>query len=64
MSHDHTEYNQLSYRLFAKLLMFLTLLLGGFIGYFYGYEMGKQDTMTTVAQVRAIDQTASTTTLK
>jgi len=34
--------SELNHRLFAKLLMFLTLLLGGFIGYFVGYDMGEQ----------------------
>ncbi len=58
---------KLHYRLFAKLIMFVTLLLGGFIGYVSGFNMGKQQTLELIQEGRQIEQTtarstASTTT--
>lgn len=44
--------SQLNYRLFAKLLMFLTFFFGGLVGYFFGFEMGKQEALELLEKGR------------
>lgn len=52
--------DKLHYRLFAKLLLFVTLLLGGFIGYVTGLAMGKQQTLELIQEGRQIERTTAT----
>lgn len=46
------SHSELNHRLFAKLLMFLTLLLGGLVGYFVGYDMGEQNAIQLLEKGR------------
>lgn len=48
---------ELHYRLFAKLIMFLTLLLGGGIGFFVGVQVGQDNALTLLQQGRLVEQT-------
>lgn len=50
--------------MFAKLLMFVTLLLGGFVGYISGFAMGKQQTLELIQEGREIQLTTVSGTAK
>lgn len=52
----------LHYRLFAKLIMFLTLLLGGGIGFFVGVQVGQDNALTLLQEGRLAEQTTVQTT--
>lgn len=47
----------LQYRLFAKLIMFITLLLGLGIGYFAGVEVGEQNALELIQKGRTAEAT-------
>lgn len=55
-----TSGTDLHYRLFAKLLMFLTLLLGAGIGYGTGFQMGQQNAIRLLHEGRLAEQTTAT----
>lgn len=46
------------YRLFAKLLMFMTLVLGGAIGFVGGLEVGKQNALELIQEGRQVEKTS------
>lgn len=52
------KHEDLHYRLFAKLLMFLTLLLGGAIGYFTGVMIGEERAKELIYEGLTIAQTS------
>lgn len=52
------KHEDLHYRLFAKLLMFLTLLLGGAIGYFTGVTIGEERAKELIYEGLTLAQTS------
>lgn len=54
-----TSGTDLHYRLFAKLLMFLTLFLGAGIGYASGFQMGQQNAIQLLQEGKLTEQTTA-----
>lgn len=53
---------QMHHRLFAKFLMFVTLLLGGLVGYFAGFYVGQANAVKLLHEGELSSQTEVTST--